>query len=94
MKVYETRHKPASDYKICVRRQCDLCKVDSKSEEWGGGTYEVNDTQLTVTALCKTSKPYSGTEYEIDLCPACFKDKLVPWLQSQGADIKAKGWHW
>ena len=36
----------------------------------------------------------SGTEIEVDLCPTCFKEKLVPWLRSQGATIEEKEWEW
>jgi len=36
----------------------------------------------------------TGTEYEIDLCPKCFKERLVPWLKSEGAAIEEKEWDW
>lgn len=36
----------------------------------------------------------SGTITEVDICPDCFQNKLVPWLELQGATIKEKDWEW
>jgi hypothetical protein len=36
----------------------------------------------------------SGTEVEIDMCPECFKTKLIPWLESQGVVVQRKDWEW
>tara|TARA_Y100000310_G_C20654248_1_gene801176 strand:+ start:138 stop:416 length:279 start_codon:yes stop_codon:yes gene_type:complete len=34
----------------------------------------------------------SGECMLVDLCPDCFRDKLVPWLKSQGADVEYIGY--
>lgn len=97
MKVYEERPvppKPATTEKVCVRRKCDLCGVESKSEDWQGGAYDVNETEIRVQikardGYCGYGEGF-GQEWEVDLCPACFKGRLIPWLQSQGAAVDAK----
>jgi len=58
----------------------------------------VNETEVSVTVKQKEGESYpdggSGTEYEIDLCPDCFKNRLVPWLKSEGANIGEMEWDW
>ena len=85
--------------KTVISRKCDLCPAKSKSEEWESkGCYDVNETEISVEIRQKEGESYpeggSGKKYEIDLCPKCFKTKLIPWLKSQGADIKQEEWDW
>ncbi len=98
MKVYkleEVPPRPAGTRKVCVARSCDLCgKKAEGGDEWSGGSYSVDETEVTVTLECKVGSRYpecgSWTEWEVDLCPACFVGKLVPWLNGQGASIKPR----
>jgi hypothetical protein len=74
---------------------CDICGAKGYEGGWpekDGGGFEVNQT----TVRFKTGKQYpdcgSGVEYEVDICPACFKDRLMPWLNSQGATVRQTEW--
>lgn len=91
MKVYEEQVVPATTKKVCVRRKCDLCGVESKSSDWAGAWYEVNETDVRVTVKHRVGSQFpegsSGEEYEVDICPECFQKRLIPWLKSQGANI-------
>lgn len=77
-----------------------MCGVESKGEEWPGkGIYDTNETVVAVEIRQKEGVTYpalgpaaEGTKYEIDICPVCFKEKLIPWLISQGANIKQENW--
>lgn len=97
-KVYETRTVPARERRACVRRRCDLCGRESKGSDWDCGRYEVRETEVKVAVRRKEGHSYpdggSGTEYEVDLCPDCFKGRLVPWLRPQGADVRPAEWDW
>lgn len=97
MKKYETR-KRTGTYQVLVHRECDLCGFKTTSDDWDGGVYKVNETEIQVTVKQKEGNNYPdcgfGTEFDIDLCPNCFKDKLVPWLRSEGADIRETDWDW
>ena len=33
-----------------------------------------------------------GTEINIDMCPDCFTNKLLPWLKSQGCKVEYTEW--
>lgn len=98
MKLFENKEIPARTERRVVRRQCDLCGCKSTGDDWDAGIWEVNDTEIKVTITQKDGTNYpeggSGNEYEIDLCPSCFKDRLVPWLIQQGASIKRREWDW
>jgi len=98
MKIYEERIIPAHKEEVCIKRKCDLCGIESKWSEWGAGCYEVAESNVTVEVTCKTGESYpeggSGTEFEVDICPKCFKEKLVPWLRSQGAKVDGEEWGW
>ena len=99
MKVYEQREIPAKTITVLKLRQCDLCGKKSDREDWNATSiYSVNETEIFIEVRQKKGQDYpeggSGTKYEIDLCPDCFKKKLVPWLLSQGAVIKQEDWDW
>ena len=72
---------------------CDLCETKAKDASWSSSYYNIDDTniEMQVTIDCKTGEMYpeggSYEEYIIDLCPKCFKSRLIPWLESQGAKI-------
>lgn len=78
---------------------CDLCgKQAPRITSWAEGIYEVNNVEIKTTIHHREGSSYpeggSGTEVNIDLCPDCVKNKLIPWLESQGADIREKEWEW
>ena len=91
-KIYETKVRQSYEYKKEVARKCDLCSKQSYTGDWGDGCYKIDEVEIKTKVFCTkgTSHPYNGstTDYDIDLCPKCFEEKLIPWLKSQGAEIK------
>jgi hypothetical protein len=88
-----------STFTELVQRTCDLCGLAGKNAGWEVGTkYDIGETVITVTVLQKEGFTCpdggSGKKYDVDICPVCFKMKLVPWLISQGAKIKQEDWDW
>ena len=101
MKQYEKRISEPREYDYLICRTCDLCGLKSNrasESEWNGFSYGVDETQVEIVVRQKEGSNYpeggSGTKYDVDLCPKCFKEKLVPWLISQGARIKEEVWDW
>ncbi len=98
MKVYATKAIPAYESRYVARRRCDLCGLEVKGDDWQAGSWEINETTVSIEIKQKEGTNYpeggSGTKHEIDICPDCFKGKLIPWLKSQGADIQEKEWDW
>lgn len=93
-KVYEIR--PTTE-KVCTKRTCDLCghspHNDRPAQNWGEYNYDYTvDSQTKVSCYIREDGP-GGTAFsdvEIDICPRCFWNRLVPWLRSQGAVIQAE----
>ena len=78
---------------------CDLCGIEGEStcspdetsswgDGWGDGGYLVKETAV----YCESGVNYpDGGHSEtasVDICPKCFEEKLMPWLQSQGANVR------
>ncbi len=87
MKHYIFKHTPATTKRVCKKVTCDLC-----GEETDNSGFDVDNVEVT----CRTGEQYpecgSGEEIEVDMCSDCFKNKLVPWLEEQGATIETKEW--
>jgi len=89
--------KVSFDKKVIDKICCDLCGREGVKDGWESGYYEVNETEVEVTVHQREGKAYPdgdcwGTEYIIDMCPECFKNKLVPWIISQGGILEQKDW--
>lgn len=84
---YETKPE-THDVKRCVERTCDLCGKKSEqpeSEDWGRGLFNVARTTLELVEGKRFPEGRQCTTTKFDICPACFVEKLVPWMESQGA---------
>lgn len=63
------------DYTIC-----DLCKQPIVQER-----YIEDSVKILWRKGAAYPDYYSVTETSVDMCGACFKNKMLPWLESQGA---------
>ena len=69
---------------------CDICGLVIETEQF---------SEEKVTVQYKTGNSYypeggSGEVEGVDMCPNCWKEKLVPWLRAQGCDIHTVEWDW
>ena len=95
MRKYETVVESQKRTKL-VETTCDICGTVAKRGNWETSTYEVNEVEVSVAARYKEGQSYPdggwGTELVVDICPTCFKDKLIPFLREQGAKIEEREW--
>lgn len=79
---------------VLVETTCDLCGKVAKSGDWQSSTYDEDDTEVTVTVRARqaiTGYDYGDvTEQYVDICPECFQNKLIPFLESEGAVIQKR----
>ena len=99
MKLYEKKVVPERVTEMQAGLQCDLCGAKSKHrDDWATENFEDSETEIKISGSQREGTSYPeggiGTEYEIDLCPKCFKERLVPWLRSEGAKIEETEWYW
>jgi len=95
MKKYETRPRTGVETYL-AETTCDLCGAVAKRGNWESSSWEVNEVEVEVTVRQKDGSSYPeggwGTELNVDICPNCFKDVLIPFLRSKGAQIEEKAW--
>ena len=94
MKVTETISippKPPETKEIVSHILCDLCGIVghpgySGEVEWGRDAE--GDERETAVILKSGYAGGDGGHWNtasFHICPTCFRDRLVPWLESQGA---------
>ena len=95
MRKHKTEMIP---HEVLVETTCDLCGTVAKRGNWKSSKYEVAESEIEVTVRQKDGELFQeigdGTTYVVDMCPICFKKKLIPWLASQGCKAKVKEWAW
>ena len=98
MRHYIEKIEPAKKVKTLDKTTCDLCGKKALRGYWESSSYEVHETEIEVTVRQKDGANFPdggfGTKYEVDMCPKCFKNKLIPWLESQGCKAERKDWDW
>lgn len=62
---------------------CDLCKSKIKKDRG----YDVNEVTIELEEGSHYPEGKFTETSSVDMCPDCFKGKLVPWLESCGAEI-------
>lgn len=84
------------EYQKCVELRCDICGkkaprpkpdiIDGYGEgSWPKKLFDVECTGVFYRHGCNYSDSGSDKIEFFDICPSCFKDVLVPLLESKGA---------
>ena len=83
MRVTEMIDVPASKKEVLAYIKCELCGAISKRDDWSQ-IYNVTEPEVTLRE--GTNYPEGGciTTTRLDICPNCFKQKLIPWFVAQG----------
>ena len=96
MKVYRTEEVPSTRIVVVDDYiQCELCGAkSSEGKNWANMSFDFEIVKIQHTE--GTSFPEGGNKTKtcVDLCPACFKNKLLPWLKEQGASSREEEAIW
>lgn len=91
MKTYKTITEPQRQVKVEDKIVCDLCgKQGEDGHDWKRGLYDVAETTVQLRNGTRFPEGADITEYDLDICPECFEDKLIPWFKSQGGTVRKK----
>lgn len=71
--------KQIQEYERLEKLTCDICKKEF-SFKWNAGEYRSLETEIKFVDTLGTSDGGDGIEYSCDICPTCFKNKLMPLL--------------
>jgi hypothetical protein len=95
MRYYEQK-EIIETREILTKTVCDLCGVEAFGHKWNSSLYDEKEALIEISIYYKDG--YScpdggaGTEFSPDICPKCFKEKLMPWLKSQGCKQEPVEW--
>lgn len=86
MKREEKYLQPATEKTRIAEVRCDICGRTGKAtyHPWADGSYDATDSEVKLRTGSSYPEGGSGTELQADICPDCFKTKLVPWIESFG----------
>jgi uncharacterized protein (DUF2225 family) len=74
--------------------ECDFCHTIYKGEGWGKDGYKKAETNISYLWGTFYPDDCNGSEIEVDICPTCFMEKLVPWMKEQGVHIVKSEFPW
>lgn len=98
MKIKEKRVFPARTENVVVGLKCDLCAKLVHRDRWGFESSEINDVLVKITMHRKTGQswPDGGfqREQEIDICPNCWDEIVMPFLVSKGVEENVVETEW
>lgn len=77
------------------RTVCDLCQeqITDRFDRRGSGKIDWDDSEVTIEAALGDRYPDDAdcrTFYEVDICPTCFIEKVVPALAGLGAKVRVR----
>jgi hypothetical protein len=109
MAIEQALKKPKNEpYLETVAIVCELCRKRYRGDDWNRDYYEhlecdvvqkifhAKPVKQEIKLEEGTSYPEGGS-YEgfiLDICPTCFKDKLIPWFESQGGTVRKTEGDW
>lgn len=80
------------EYNKIVSVTCDICKQEFDDDDWNKGAYEVLETNVSMKTGYLYPEGGNGDEITFDICPYCFKNKLIPALKELGAHPTESKW--
>lgn len=67
---------------------CDICHKEFKGSNWVDDPYYQIDTKISYEDYTAYPDDYCVNEkMKIHICPDCFKNRLLPWIESHGSKI-------
>lgn len=88
-KEIEIPAQPSRVQRIETDTSCDFCKEIIRER-----LYDINE----VTIEHREGNGYPSSGYaettSVDMCGKYFKEKLIPWVKSQGIEMQVKEYDW
>jgi len=84
MKKYKSIERHYSET-ILESEYCDICKNNIRVNK----AYAVNETKVSIReGHHYPQDDFVGTEITFDICPDCFRSKIIPFLEGLGAEAR------
>jgi hypothetical protein len=94
MKITALKTLPAREESYVAEIHCDLCgRISTNAwRPWSTGSYDLREVEVSLRTGDQYPEGGGGEMVEFDICPDCFTNKLVVWLESQGAKPRIEPW--
>ncbi len=83
MKHYKTVTVPAHETRKYVKTTCDVC-----GEVIATGPFEINEVEISHETGTSYPGCYTVETFAPDICGDCFTDKIVPFFESLGVNVR------
>lgn len=85
-KIKGTRKIPATKQEYISHIKCDLCGEEQKYDYrgWDANMYEYTEVKVQLSECSNFPEGGSKESLVYDICPKCFKEKLMAWFEEQG----------
>jgi len=94
MKRYKTVTVPKTKQERFAGLRCDMCKVTCEGEDWSSERFKEEEVKIYYRSSETYPEGGEAKMHSVHLCPKCFMNKLVPWLENQGAVVAFEEWDW
>lgn len=85
------KEKRETEHEIRDELKCDLCGFTViGGYEWPRDIYEILETEVSMTVGTSYPESHNSVETIFDICPTCFKEKLIPLMALQNAFPRTK----
>lgn len=74
------------------QEKCNLCKKESTLGYWVSDNHNASETEVYMVESNHYGDSGNGTAYMANICNNCFKEKLIPFLESEGSKVKIEEW--
>lgn len=92
---FEERTVPEHTEECLVERTCDICAVEADrpgAGQWVASShFDVSQTTITLEEGSAYPEGRDTTRMSFDICPTCFKNKLIPFMATHGAKPRTNG---
>lgn len=82
---------PAKTSEVFDHIKCELCGAVSYKEDWEPDQYQVEEPEVLLREGYHYPEDYSVKRTILDICPKCFREKLIPWFETQGGKVRTEG---
>ena len=82
-----------------VEKTCDICGYKVEGVLGYGDNWDMDQTNhaeviLQMSTGTSYAESVSGKRINVDVCPKCFMDKVLPYLKSLGAVVYEEPWEY
>jgi len=95
-RLVKKRMRPEREEEYIAELRCDICGRKAPKpggdHPWKEEIYDIHDVDVKLREGDQYPDSGSGEETSFDICPKCFKERLIPALFAMGAQPRKVDW--